>query len=66
MGAGVPDLPEEGVDLAIHPIPSADASLIVRRLSGWRYVLGASPAYLEGHPGPRLPAEHRNWLNPPG
>lgn len=57
MGAGVPNLLEEGVDLGIHPIPPTDASLIVRRLSGWRHVLCASPRYLEHHAAPRLPAD---------
>jgi DNA-binding transcriptional LysR family regulator len=51
-GERMPDLVEEGLDVAIRPTPPPDSSLIVRRLSGWRHVLCCAPAYLRSHPAP--------------
>lgn len=52
MGERMPDLVEEGIDLAIRTTPTQDSSLIVRRLAGWRHILCASPSYFEHHPKP--------------
>src|ERR1044071_9057000 len=51
-GERMPDIVEEGFDVAIRPTPPPDSSLIVHRLSGWRPVLCCSPSYLETHPAP--------------
>jgi DNA-binding transcriptional LysR family regulator len=53
MGERMPDLVQEGIDLAIRTTPPQDSSLIVRRLAGWQHVLCASPTYLELHPKPQ-------------
>jgi len=55
-GERMPDLIEEGLDLAIHTI-IAESSLIVRRLSPFRHVLCCAPKYLETHDAPRHPSE---------
>lgn len=57
MGERMPDLVEEGYDLAIRATPPPESSLIVRRLSPWRHVLCCAPAYLAGHPAPRRLAD---------
>jgi len=51
-GERMPDLVEEGLDVAIRPTPTPDSSLIVRSLSAWRHVLCCAPAYLQSHPAP--------------
>jgi DNA-binding transcriptional LysR family regulator len=51
------DLLEEGFDLAIRLNVPPDSSLMVRRLTDWRYVLCCSPSYLETHPEPTSPAD---------
>ncbi|WP_189046818.1 LysR family transcriptional regulator [Aliidongia dinghuensis] len=51
-GTRMVDLIEEGYDLAIWTVPSADSSLIVRNLASWRHLLCCSPDYLEHHPRP--------------
>ena len=38
------DIIEDGYDLAIRAVPPPDSSLIVRRLTPWRYVLCCTPA----------------------
>jgi len=43
------DMVEEGFDLAIRNIPVADSSLIVRRIAPYRFVICATPEYLERH-----------------
>jgi DNA-binding transcriptional LysR family regulator len=53
VGEHMPNLIEEGIDLAIRTTPPQDSSLIVRRLAGWRPILCASPAYLKHHSKPR-------------
>jgi DNA-binding transcriptional LysR family regulator len=53
MGERMPDLVEEGIDLAIRTTPPKDSSLIVRRLTGWRPVLCAAPSYFQHHPKPQ-------------
>ncbi len=44
------DIVAEGVDVAFRVGRLADSSLISRRLGTWRYVLAASPAWVEAHP----------------
>ncbi len=51
-GDRMPDLVEEGFDLAIRAVVPPDSSLIVRRLAEWRHVLCCTPRYLEHHPAP--------------
>lgn len=51
------DLIEEGFDLAINMTPAPESQFIVRRLSGYRHVLCASPAYLDERGTPRHPSE---------
>jgi DNA-binding transcriptional LysR family regulator len=55
-GERMPDLIEEGFDLAIHSI-IGESSLIVRRLSPFRHVLCCAPNYLETHGAPRQPSD---------
>jgi DNA-binding transcriptional LysR family regulator len=55
-GVRMPDLIDEGFDLAIHTI-IGESSLIVRRLTGWRHILCCAPSYLERHGTPRQPAD---------
>ncbi|HZT90141.1 MAG TPA: LysR family transcriptional regulator [Stellaceae bacterium] len=57
IGERMPDLVEDGFDLAIRPTPPPDSSLIVRRLSSWRHILCCAPQYLESHPAPARPAD---------
>jgi DNA-binding transcriptional LysR family regulator len=49
IGERMPDLVEEGIDLAIRQTPPPESSLIVRRVATWRHVLCCSPAYLQAH-----------------
>ena len=51
------DLLEEEFDLAIRLNVPPDSSLMVRRLTDWRYVLCCSPSYLESHSEPVSPAD---------
>jgi DNA-binding transcriptional LysR family regulator len=51
-GDRMPDLVEEGFDLAIRAIVPPDSSLIVRRLAEWRPAVCCTPSYLEDHPAP--------------
>ncbi len=51
-GDRMPDLVEEGFDLAIRAVVPPDSSLIVRRLAEWRHVLCCTPRYLKHHPAP--------------
>jgi DNA-binding transcriptional LysR family regulator len=51
-GERMPDLVEEGLDIAIRPTPPPDSSLIVRRLSTWRHVLCCAPSFLRSHSAP--------------
>lgn len=57
------NLVEQGFDLAIRVGSMPDSSLIARRLCRWRYVLVASPRWVDAHPeleGPGDLLEH--WL----
>ncbi|MBI3283658.1 MAG: LysR family transcriptional regulator [Burkholderiales bacterium] len=55
------NLIEEGVDLAFRMGALADSSLIARAVGTVERVLCASPAYLEAHGRPQLPADmHRH------
>jgi DNA-binding transcriptional LysR family regulator len=51
------DLVEEGFDLAIRNIPVADSSLIVRKIAPYRFVICATPEYLEQHGTPQGPED---------
>lgn len=51
------DLVEEGYDAAIRSGPLPDSSLIAHRIVEMRYVLCASPAYLEHHGTPERPED---------
>jgi DNA-binding transcriptional LysR family regulator len=51
-GHRMPDLVEEGFDLAIRAVVPPDSSLIVRRLAEWRPTVCCTPRYLEDHPAP--------------
>ncbi|HQU11337.1 MAG TPA: LysR family transcriptional regulator [Acidiphilium sp.] len=51
------DVVGEGLDLVVSIAPFPDTQLIVRRLTGYRHVLCAAPAYLERHGTPRTPDE---------
>jgi DNA-binding transcriptional LysR family regulator len=44
IGERMVDIIEDGYDLAIRAVPPPDSSLIVRRLTPWRYVLCCTPA----------------------
>ncbi|KAA0690568.1 LysR family transcriptional regulator [Neorhizobium sp. P12A] len=57
IGERMVDLVEEGYDLAISAVPLPDNSLISRRLTPWRHALACSPAYLEAHQPPSVPAD---------
>jgi DNA-binding transcriptional LysR family regulator len=51
------DLVEEGLDLAFRIAELKDSSLVARRICPIRFRLCASPAYLEKHGTPELPAD---------
>ena len=51
------DLVQEGFDLAIHPTPIIESSLIVRQLSQHRTVICGAPAYLAAHGTPKHPSD---------
>jgi DNA-binding transcriptional LysR family regulator len=56
----LPDLVEDGIDVAIQRGQPPDSSLIVRRLGGYRLVLCAAPAYLQARGEPREPGDLAN------
>jgi DNA-binding transcriptional LysR family regulator len=51
------DLIDSGLDVAIRIGALPDSSLVARRLAEHRRLLVASPAYLERHGAPRIPAD---------
>jgi DNA-binding transcriptional LysR family regulator len=51
------DLVQEGFDLAIHPSPIVESSLIVRQLSRHQIVVCGAPTYFAGHGAPRHPGD---------
>jgi DNA-binding transcriptional LysR family regulator len=53
LGERMPDLIEDGFDLAIRATPAPDSTLVVRQLTRWRSYLCASPDYLETHAAPK-------------
>lgn len=57
MNDRVVDLLDEGFDLAIRVGRLEDSSLVARPLATTRLLLCASPAYLERHGQPRVPAD---------
>jgi DNA-binding transcriptional LysR family regulator len=48
---------DSAMDLAIYPYDMQDSSLIVRKITQLRFVICASPAYLEKHGRPQKPAD---------
>lgn len=56
----MPDIVEEGLDMAIHIGPLEDSSLVAQRLAEVRSVVCASPEYLETYGIPRTPEELLN------
>jgi len=56
-GERMPDLVDEGFDLAIHTLPPRDSSAVVRRLTSWRHILCCAPGYIERNPPPCAPAD---------
>jgi DNA-binding transcriptional LysR family regulator len=57
MGDRMPDLVEEGLDLAVRPTAPPDSRLVVRRLATWRHVLVCAPSYLETRQAPSEPGD---------
>jgi len=51
------NLLDGGVDVAIQIGPLTDSSLVARRITGTRWLICASPAYLSKHGVPRTPAD---------
>jgi DNA-binding transcriptional LysR family regulator len=51
------DIVEEGLDAAIRSGPLTDSSLMARRLGQFRFVLCASPSYLERNGAPQSPKD---------
>jgi DNA-binding transcriptional LysR family regulator len=51
------DLVEEGFDLAIRIMPTADSSLVVRKIAPYRFVICAAPDYLQQHGTPWRPED---------
>jgi DNA-binding transcriptional LysR family regulator len=51
------DLVDEGFDLAVRIAQLPSSSLVSRRLAATRLMLCASPAYLQEHGAPQVPAE---------
>jgi DNA-binding transcriptional LysR family regulator len=51
------DMVEEGFDLAIRNMPVADSSLIVRKIAPYRFVMCATPDYLQRHGIPQRPED---------
>lgn len=56
------DLMQEGFDLAIRIANLPDSSLIARRLTPIRHLLGASPGYLQRHGTPTRPDDLRQHV----
>lgn len=56
-GERMPDLVDEGFDLAIHTLPPRDSSVVVRRLTSWRHLPCCAPGYLDRNPPPAEPAD---------
>jgi DNA-binding transcriptional LysR family regulator len=57
IGGRMVDIVENGYDLAIRALPPPDSSLIVHRLTQWRYGLCCTPPYLKTHQAPGSPTE---------
>ena len=53
------DLVADGFDLAVRLSPPTDSSLVARKVSPRRMIVGASPAYLAKHGTPKHPDELR-------
>jgi DNA-binding transcriptional LysR family regulator len=54
---GMPDLVDQGVDVAVWFNPAPQSSLIVRHLGAFRVIACASPGYLATHGEPHQPAD---------
>ncbi|TNE61512.1 MAG: LysR family transcriptional regulator [Alphaproteobacteria bacterium] len=57
LGERMPDMVEEGYDLALRTLLPPDSNLIARQLVPWRHVACCSPGYLEGKDIPKVPAD---------
>lgn len=53
----LPDMVEEGFDLAVRSMALPESSLIVRRVACYRLLLCAAPSYLERYGTPRVPTD---------
>src|SRR3954452_2417625 len=64
VGENMPDLIEDGFDLAIRTIQPPESELTVRWLTPWRHILCCAPSYLASHPQPDRPSDlaHHNCL----
>lgn len=61
--ARMQNLVAEGLDLAFRTGNLPDSSAVARRLATWRYVMVASPAWIERHPDVTHPDQLRtDWL----
>jgi len=57
------DVVGEGLDLAVRTGRMPDSTLIARKLGQWRYIVVASPAWVEAHPEVTEPEDLQpNWL----
>lgn len=59
------DMVENSIDFAIHSGPQPDSSLIARRLLSSRWIVCASPSYLQQYGQPKTPQDlaNHNCLN---
>jgi DNA-binding transcriptional LysR family regulator len=57
VGSRMPDLVDEGFELALTTLPPPDSTLIVRKLVPWRHYPCASPDYIARHGAPERPAD---------
>ena len=51
------DFIERGFDVAVHTTPIRDSNLVARKIGNLRWLLCASPKYLEQHGEPRSPKD---------
>ena len=51
------DFIERGFDVAVHTTPIRDSNLVTRKIANLRWLLCASPTYLNKHSEPQVPRE---------